>query len=226
MNIKQQIITGLNNLLSVFAKTYSDSQVKVSQKEVGGKVEMIEADGTLSPAPDGDYPMEDGSTLVVVGGVITEIKSEEKPAEIETETKSEDKEEEMVEEVIEEEAPVEEVIEEEAPVEEVIEEEAPVEESKVAELESKVSELEAKVDEMAKAMELMISEMMSKEVEKVKEETSMAIQEFNKQMLEINQNIKTLAKVPVQFSKTDNRPSVQDDKQEKMIALVNILNKK
>lgn len=216
MNIKQQIITGLNNLLSVFAKTYSDGQVKVSQKEVGGKVEMIEADGTLSPAPDGDYQMEDGSTLVVVGGVITEIKSEEKPAEIETETKSEDKEEEMVEEVI----------EEEVPVEEVIEEEAPVEESKVAELESKVAELEAKVDEMAKAMELMISEMMSKEVEKVKEETSMAIQEFNKQMLEINQNIKTLAKVPVQFSKTDNRPSVQDDKQEKMIALVNILNKK
>lgn len=214
MNIKQEIINGLKNLLGHFSKTYTEGELQISSKEVGGKVEQVQPDGSLAPVEDGDYPMEDGMTYVVKDGLITEIKSPEQPEDTEVvsvedskDKPEEDKEEEKMEDV---------------PAEEPVQ---PEEDSKVTELEGKVAELEAKVEEMAKAMESMIAEMLGKEVESLKSETLSAIQQFTKTVEEMNSNIKTLAKTPVEFSKTNDKPSIQDSKHEKMMKLYNILKK-
>lgn len=210
MNIKQEIINGLKNLLGHFSKTYTEGELQISSKEVGGKVEQILQDGSLAPAPDGEYPMEDGMTYVVKDGLITEIKSPEQPEDTQIESVQESEEDLS--------APA------EAPVEDAPADQ-PSPDAKVAELEGKVAELEAKVEEMAKAMESMIAEMMAKEVESVKSETLSAIQQFTKTVEDMNDNIKTLAKTPVEFSKTNTKPSVQDEKHDKLVQLFNILKK-
>jgi len=218
-NNKHEVINGLKkllgNLIGYFSKTYTEGELQISSKEVGGKVEMIQADGSLAPAPDGEYPMEDGNTYVVAAGIITEIKPAEAPADAQPQDQPVKAESEEDLSAPAEDAPA------EAPVDQPADQPSP--DAKVAELESKVAELEAKVEEMASAMESMISEMMAKEVESVKSETLSAIQQFNKVVEEMNNNIKTLAKTPVQFSQTNSKPSVQDEKHEKMKNLLNIL---
>ncbi|MET0462291.1 MAG: hypothetical protein ABW007_04030, partial [Chitinophagaceae bacterium] len=88
MNLLQEIKNLKKLLLGEQAPTelkkWSDSEIKVSDKAVGGKVELINADGSLSDAPDGDYELEDGTVLTVKGGVIEAVngeKPEEAPAE-------------------------------------------------------------------------------------------------------------------------------------------------
>lgn len=46
---------------------------------VGTEVTITNEDGTTSAAPDGDYVAEDGSTIVVAEGKVTEIKPKEDP---------------------------------------------------------------------------------------------------------------------------------------------------
>lgn len=78
MNIKNELVKSLKNLVSAyFGQVYTDSQIKVSDKVVGGSVEMIAADGTLSPAPDGDYAMESGFSFTVKDGKIVSIVGQE-----------------------------------------------------------------------------------------------------------------------------------------------------
>ena len=50
---------------------------------IGMKVDVIAADGTIAPVVDGEYPLEDGSIIVTIGGMISEMKpaAEEKVAE-------------------------------------------------------------------------------------------------------------------------------------------------
>lgn len=211
-SIKQEIINGLKNLLGHFSKTYTEGELQISSKEVGGKVEMVQPDGSLAPVEDGEYPMEDGMTILVKDGQIAEIKSPDQPEDTQIESVQESEEDLS--------APAEDAPAD-APVDQPADQPSP--DAKVAELESKVAELEAKVEEMASAMESMISEMMAKEVESVKSETLSAIQQFNATVTEMNNNIKTLAKTPVQFSQTNSKPSVQDEKHEKMKNLLNIL---
>lgn len=54
-------------------KIYNDGDIKLSDKVVGGKVELVDANGELMTAPDADYKMEDGTEFTVVDGLITKI---------------------------------------------------------------------------------------------------------------------------------------------------------
>ena len=58
------------------ATALTADQVKISDRVVGGKVELIGADGSLSDAPDGDYDV-DGFKFTVKDGVIAAIAEED-----------------------------------------------------------------------------------------------------------------------------------------------------
>lgn len=92
--IKQTIIDTLSKLLGKneevkeevkeeikeekMEKVYSDAELNISAKEVGGKVELVNADGTLAPAPDGEYKMQDGFSFTCQGGQIAAIAEDKK----------------------------------------------------------------------------------------------------------------------------------------------------
>ena len=204
MNIKQELVKSLKNLVSAyFGTVYTDSQIKVSDKVVGGVVEMIGADGTLTPAPDGDYAMESGFSFTVKDGVIVAILGEEPVVEDMT-------------------APTEPIMTGETPTDMAdVAPAAPVEptpmEKQVAYMEEKLRSLEEKIAAIEEAIKGMTSASM---------ESEKTISTFNKIVDELNTNIKTLANIPVQFSKVDSSVKNSEEKQEKLNNLVNILNKK
>jgi hypothetical protein len=201
MNIKQELVKSLKNLVSAyFGTVYTDSQIKVSDKVVGGVVEMIAPDGTLTPAPDGDYAMENGFSFTVKDGAIVAIMGEEAVVEDMT-------------------APTPTPVVTETPTD--MEDVAPVEptpmEKQVAYMEEKLRSLEEKIAAIEEAINGMTSASM---------ESEKTISTFNKIVDELNTNIKTLANIPVQFSKVDTSVKNGEEKQEKLNNLVNILNKK
>jgi uncharacterized protein with von Willebrand factor type A (vWA) domain len=67
------------------------TKIMISSLEVGGMVEL--EDGT--PAPDGEHELADGQKIVTEGGVIKEIKTEEKEPAVEVEIEAEKKKDEM-----------------------------------------------------------------------------------------------------------------------------------
>lgn len=133
---KKEIVVQLKKMLGLFneeaeanlAKIYQEDEIKISAFEVGGKVELIDGNGELTVAPDGDYELADGSKFSVKDGLIESIEGQEAPEESTTEDV--------------------EVVAEEAPAEE-----APQEDSKVAELEAKVARLETEIAEIKKLLE-------------------------------------------------------------------------
>lgn len=183
-NIKAELYKALKMMVGQFEeieKVYTESEIKISDKIVGGKVEMIQPDNTLAPAPDGDYKMEDGSMYSVKDGVITAIDGETP-------------------------------IVEEVPMEEVPVEDVPVENDKVTKLEERIISLEESIDKLYNMIE---ESKVSKEDE---------VSEFTKQVAELNQTIKTLASIPVEFTKVDSTVNVRESKDDKMNDLVKILN--
>ena len=197
MSLKNELVKTFQNLLGIyFGKVYSNSEIKVSSMEVGGKVELINPDGSLTDAPDGDYVMEDGSAFTVKDGMISSIVGQDQSVQV----------------VNQEEVSTEELsVTDQAPVEEPVQ---PVEDSKVSELEIKVSELEQKVNDLISSMESMQSEKM--ESEKV-------INQFNEQVSLLNKNITELAKVPVEFSKTNKSVTVEESREDKLSVLATII---
>ena len=135
MNKKKEIMVALKKMFGMLSeeapaegsKVYQESEIKISALEVGGKVELIDADGALTDAPDGDYEIADGSKFTVKDSLITAVEGQEAP------------EEEVVEEV---------AAEDEAPAEE-----APVEDTRVADLEAKVEGLESTIAEIKSMLE-------------------------------------------------------------------------
>ncbi|MFL5810202.1 MAG: hypothetical protein ACJ749_11820 [Flavisolibacter sp.] len=75
------------------------SKLQISEKAVGGKVEQINEDGSLSPVADGDYQDADGTPFSVKDGLITEWNGEKEAP------KEEAPAEEMADEPAKEEAP-------------------------------------------------------------------------------------------------------------------------
>lgn len=75
----RKIFTELSQELDENAEGLSDYQMvassdyKIEAREVGQKVEVVDAQGNLMPAPDGDYEFEDGFKFSVSNGVISEI---------------------------------------------------------------------------------------------------------------------------------------------------------
>lgn len=58
------------------ASAVSSESYKIEERKVGAKVEVIDANGELANAPDGEYTFEDGFTFTVKDGVISEIAGE------------------------------------------------------------------------------------------------------------------------------------------------------
>jgi hypothetical protein len=204
MNIKQELVKSLKNLVSAyFGTVYTDSQIKVSDKVVGGIVEMIAPDGTLTPAPDGDYAMENGFSFTVKDGAIIAIMGEEEVVEDMTDYKEPTMTGETKMDV------TEDVVNIESSLFEIY--------NRVMEQENKIKLMEEKIMSMEEAIKGMTSASM---------ESEKTISTFNKIVDELNTNIKTLANIPVQFSKVDTSVKNGEEKQEKLNNLVNILNKK
>jgi uncharacterized coiled-coil protein SlyX len=211
MSIKAQIVDTLKNLLGVYAeekfdKTYSASDLKISDKSVGGKVEIIGGDGTLSPAPDGEYTFEDGNEYQVKDGLITNIvkdSPEEDKAEGEMQSKPEEG------------TPAEESTE--TPEEEAgedAEEDAAMQAltQKVAELESKMADMQQQLEALSGSQQMAASKR--------------DVDHFSKQVQELNDTIKKLAKIPAEFSKANDNIKVKESKEEKLLEVAMMLGKK
>ncbi|GAA4326206.1 hypothetical protein [Flaviaesturariibacter amylovorans] len=201
MNLIQQLLKSVRLLMTDFVenKVWSEAEIKISEKAVGSKVELIDADGQLQPAPDGNYELDNGFKFTVKDGLIESIEGEDAPAEV----------------------PAEDAVEAaEVPADEQPKEDLPAEPNpevdelkvKVADLESKLADLAAKVDEMNASVEVAAS----------KEEVA----EFTKAAADLNKTILQLAKVPVQFSQTSTNNTVKDSKEQKLVDLAKILNSK
>lgn len=66
----------------------ASSDFKIENREVGAKVEVVDADGNLVAAPDGSYEFEDGFKFTVKDGMIESIEGQEAPAEEEVEVEA------------------------------------------------------------------------------------------------------------------------------------------
>lgn len=80
--IKNELAKTLNYLLGRenFAETpkvYQPDEINISERVIGGKVELVNSDGTLSPIEDGDYELSDGFKFSVKDGLISAIEGEE-----------------------------------------------------------------------------------------------------------------------------------------------------
>lgn len=143
-----KVIKALKVMLGEIVETriWNQDELKISEMVVGGKVELI-VEGELSPAPDGDYELEDGSKFTVKDGVIASIVGQENSETTEVEN-AEEKPEQT--------------------------EEAPEANNEVEELKAKVDQLQSTVDALAKTIEeLQSAEVSAKsEVEAFSKEVS------------------------------------------------------
>lgn len=106
--------------------------------EVGSEVFVEDESGENVPAADGEYMLEDGRTIKVEGGKVTEIEAKEEETPAEPETK-----------------PAEEQMVDEMPAETPAEPETPAEDEKVTALEERVATLESQLaDVIAKLAEI------------------------------------------------------------------------
>lgn len=195
MNLKKQMFETFQKLKTFFDsneefadKVYTADEIKISDKVVGGKVEMVQPDGSLAPAADGDYKMEDGFSFTVKDGAIASIEGEQ---------------------------PIEQT--EETPVEaaeDVPTEEQPTEDTTVADLTARIDALEKQFADVVAMMQ---------GVQASKEEEMKQVEQFNSIVTELNDNIKTLAKIPVKFSETNKTPSYQESRQEKLADVAKII---
>lgn len=206
MNLRKELVALAQNILGAFKKTYSESDMKISEKVIGGKVEFILPDGELAPVEDGEYDFN-GFVFTCKDGQITAIQGQDAPAE---------------EVPVEAAAPAEEVetpAEDATPTEEVPEE--PKEDPRIPEMEAKITELESKLTEV---LDMLKGQSMAQATEM--EAQTKAIEVFSATVKELNEKISILAKVPVQFSKTNNSVSAEESKAEKLSVLAGIIGKR
>lgn len=202
MDIKKEFIKSFKTLLGLyFEKVYTDSEVKISDKSIGSKVEMIGADGSLSDAPDGDYVMDNGFSFTVKGGMIESIVGEEAPVEAATDSTDATSGDTATTEV-------------ETPAEDAAPEEEPTEEEAPDEMDMRVKALEDKVAELVDMIAGMAEQKM---------EADKTIEAFTAEVKSLNNNIQTLAKVPVEFSKTNTKKVVEESKEEQLLNVARML---
>ncbi|RZK45904.1 MAG: hypothetical protein EOO97_00275 [Pedobacter sp.] len=200
MNLIERWFRSAKQIMSEYVadKTWTDAELKISQREVGGVVELIDGEGNLSQAPDGEYTMEDGFQFTVKDGQIEAIAGEDKPAE---------------------EAPADEVKAEDVPTEDAPAEDVAADPNKeVEDLKAQVADLEAKLTALIGEVEAIKA---STEVAATKEDVA----EYSKAVTELNSTIQKLAKVPVQFAKTNQTNEVKDQQEQRKSDLAVILGK-
>lgn len=141
------IKTKLASLLLQFATIKTDKAVLEYDGEelkAETKVFVVDENGERKPAEDGNYVTEDGKTIVVADGKVTEILEKEEEVEPVEEEKPEEVE---AEEEVTEETPAEE------PTEEVVEEPKDELNERLTVLETKVEELIAIVEKLVEKTE-------------------------------------------------------------------------
>ncbi len=143
----KQKLFKLAHLLLKFAEVPTDKGILVSEGdlEVGVDVQLVNADGEVVAAEDGDY-LTESDTIKVEGGKVVEITPIEAPAE---------------------EAPAEELEEttaEEAPAP-VADEEKEQLKARVAELEAAVAEKDAKIEELTAEIEQLKNKPVDEPIE-------------------------------------------------------------
>ncbi len=139
----KQKLFKLAHLLLKFAEVPTDKGILVSEGdlEVGVDVQLVNADGEVVAAEDGDY-LTESDTIKVEGGKVVEITPIETPAE---------------------EDPAEE-LEEEAPAP-VADEEKEQLKARVAELEAAVAEKDAKIEELTAEIEQLKNKPVDEPIE-------------------------------------------------------------
>jgi hypothetical protein len=71
---------GFRDLNAIKALNFAEAtlvdgtKISISNLEVGGEVTVLDADGIPAPVFDGEHKLENGSVVVTVDGIITEIK--------------------------------------------------------------------------------------------------------------------------------------------------------
>lgn len=159
-------------------KIYSASELHISDKQVGGKVELVGGDGKLQPAPDGDYQLEDGTKFTVSGGLIVSIEGETTPP---TDVKAAD-----------------------------------TTQTEIDTLKSEIEAIKTSIEDIKK----MIADDAAKD--DAEQETT---NQFKAQLQELTNTIKSLAKIPAEFSKTSENNYVKDEKEAQKIELASIFKK-
>jgi len=71
----KNLITEIQKTISMLSGFSSESELKVSDMVIGGKVEKVNSDGSLAPVEDGEYTIEK-DLLVVKDGLIVSINGE------------------------------------------------------------------------------------------------------------------------------------------------------
>lgn len=185
--IKMELSKIFASLNMATDKIWNESELKISDKGVGGSVELINADSTLSPVEDGDYVMEDGTKFQVKAGLITNWNGEtEKPATDDTAMTD---------------TPADEAAE--TPADEVAEED---------ETDKIIAEMQTAIDEQAKEIEA-----LKTSIEEIKSNFSSKedVANFSKQLEGLNSTLKTIAGIPAEFSKTSNSITIKDSQEDK-----------
>lgn len=207
MNIKEEFLKAYKNFVGATGgeKIYSPSELKISENSVGGTVEIINPDKTLSPAPDGTYKLADGAIYTVKDSKIESIEGEDEPqddavqaaadapaegspAEEETETPAEEKAEDAEEDTI------------------------------IANLQQTVSDLTDKVDGLVAA----VAELSASNMKEQKE----ALAAFNSELNQVKEHVKFMAKIPLEASKTSKSNVVKDEREKQMFELGKLFNTK
>ena len=196
----KSVASSFKNLIGVLSMDVPAEQIKISDKVVGGKVEMISADGSLSPIEDGDYKVgdfeftvKDGLIVSIVG--VEEVVAEETKVEEVTTGKTEDDK----SEVKAEDAVV--VDEKDITIEAFLE--------RLSVIETRLTDLETGLGEMKDA----------------KVDSDEALNKFHAEVKGLNENIIKLAKIPVEFSKVNTTPVYKESKEDKMMDLACMLGK-
>lgn len=176
-------------------KVWSSNDLDVSSREVGGKVEVINVEGQKEAAPDGDYKMEDGFEFTVKDGLIVSIVGEQPKEEM---------------------APDAEVEQPEVEVEQP-EEEMP-ESPEMEGVKSAIAGLDERVKAIEDALQVITENMGNKAS---KEEAD----NFSKQLSELNETLKKIAKIPTQMSKVNNADVVKDEYEKRLADLSTLFKK-
>ena len=176
-------------------KVWSSNDLDVSSREVGGKVEVVNVEGQKEAAPDGDYKMEDGFEFTVKDGLIVSIVGEQTKEEM---------------------APDAEVEQPEVEVEQP-EEEMP-ESPEMEGVKSAIAGLDERVRAIEDALQVITENMGNKAS---KEEAD----NFSKQLSELNETLKKIAKIPTQMSKVNNADVVKDEYEKRLADLSTLFKK-
>jgi hypothetical protein len=192
MTVYQKIKEALSNALKFAEETHKESELQISEVALGGKVELVNPDGTLSPAPDGEYTVGE-NTFTVRDGFIVELNGEKADEQPKDETPSENS----------------------KPEQEMAEE--PKQGNPAQEQPNEIADLKAQLEAQAQAIEELkqaIASMQEAIGQNETKESEMSAQ-FSNQLTELNDTLKQLAAMPAEFSKTNTSNRTKDSNKQK-----------